>query len=272
MMRVSGARSETQYEYTMDPEGSNSSAKCPLLILALDTTARAGSVAVVDDRGVLSLIIGDDSRTHGERLPAEIAHALEAARIDRHQIDLLAVATGPGGFTGLRIGLAAIQGLAMTLGKPVAGISAMDALAAQVRAPMRYIAPWIDAQRGDVFAALVDATDHRTIEPPVAEPPVGVLERWHPRIGGASTMFIGDATTRDREAIARIGGGCWLTQLPEPLAPQIAQLARVAAAQGQAGPPHALTPLYVRRPDAEIDKEKAKGRTVNPEPKEPLNP
>ena len=230
-----------------------------MLILALDTTARAGSVAVADDGRVLSLVVGDESRTHGERLPAEIARALEDARVDRHQIDLLAVATGPGGFTGLRIGLAAIQGLAIALGKPVAGISALDALMAQVSAPVRYIAPWIDAQRGEVFAALFDATDHRELESPVAERPGTVLERWHHHIGDAPTMFIGDATTRDRDAIARVGGGRWQTQLPQPLAPQIAQLARIAAEQGKAARPHALTPLYVRRPDAVIDRERRNG-------------
>jgi tRNA threonylcarbamoyladenosine biosynthesis protein TsaB len=230
-----------------------------VLILAVDTTNRHGSIAVVDDDRVLSLIVGDDSRTHGERLPAEIARALDEAHVDRHQIDLLAVSTGPGGFTGLRIGLAAVQGLALTLGKPVVGISAMDALAAQVREPVRFIAPWIDAQRGDVFAALIDAIERRTIESPVAAHPVAVLEQWHRRIGATPTMFIGDATMRDGEAIARIGGGEWRTQLHEPLAPHVARLARGAAGEGKAGPPHALTPLYVRRPDAEIEKERRNG-------------
>ena len=102
-----------------------------MIILALDTTTRAGSVAVTHDAEVLALVAGDESRTHGERLPGEIALALERAGVARSQLDLLAVATGPGGFTGLRIGLAAIQGLAMTLNRPVAGVSTLDALAAQ---------------------------------------------------------------------------------------------------------------------------------------------
>ena len=103
-----------------------------MIILALDTTTRGGSVAVADDDRMLAVLAGDESRTHGERLPGEIARALDQAGVTRDRIDLLAVATGPGAFTGLRIGLAAMQGLAMTLDKPVIGVSALDALAEQV--------------------------------------------------------------------------------------------------------------------------------------------
>ena len=106
-----------------------------MIILALDTTTRGGSVAVTDDDRILALLAGDESRTHGERLPGEIARALDQAGIARERIDLLAVATGPGAFTGLRIGLAAMQGLAMTLNKPVIGVSALDALAEQALQP-----------------------------------------------------------------------------------------------------------------------------------------
>src|SRR5687767_2660529 len=150
-----------------------------VLILALDTTTRAGSVAVTDDDRVLTLLAGDESRTHGERLPAEIATALDRASVTREQLDLLAVAAGPGGFTGLRIGLAVMQGLAMTLNKPVAGVSTLDALAAQVAdGAGSVIVPWMDAHRGDVFASLVDGASREIVEPPVAEQPALVLARW----------------------------------------------------------------------------------------------
>ena len=67
-----------------------------MIILALDTSTRGGSVAVMDDDRVLALLVGDESRTHGERLPGEIGRALEQAAVTRDRIDLLAVATGPG--------------------------------------------------------------------------------------------------------------------------------------------------------------------------------
>jgi tRNA threonylcarbamoyladenosine biosynthesis protein TsaB len=208
-----------------------------------------------DDR-VLALVPGDESRTHGERLPSEIALALDRAGVSREQIDLLAVAAGPGGFTGLRIGLATVQGLAMTLDKPVAGVSTLCALAAQVtHADAAFIAPWMDAQRGDVFATLIDAATANEIEPPVAENPSHVLERWRSQWSARRIVFVGDAVTRDADAIAAAGDGQWPVQLPEPLAPQIAMLGKRLAEQGRAGPPHALTPVYVRRPDAEIERD-----------------
>lgn len=228
-----------------------------MLILALDTTTRGGSVAVTDDDRVLALLPGDASRTHGERLPAEFSAALDQAGVSRDRLDVLAVATGPGGFTGLRIGLAAVQGLAMALNKPVAGVSALDALAEQIGSTTAtIIVPWMDAQRGDVFAAVIDAQSRATIEAAVAESPAAVLERWRSHLTGRAVVFIGDAVTRDRALLEGAGNGPWQTRHPDPLAPQIAALARRLAEQGKAGPPHALVPIYVRRPDAEIDRDR----------------
>jgi tRNA threonylcarbamoyladenosine biosynthesis protein TsaB len=227
-----------------------------LIILALDTTTRAGSVAVTDDDRILALLPGDETRTHGERLPGEIARVLDLASVSRDQIDLLAVATGPGAFTGLRIGLAAIQGLAMTLNKPVIGVSALDALAEQARdVDAQIIAPWMDAQRGDVFATLIDATTGVTVEAPAAASPQSLLDAWAAHLDGRRAIFIGDAVARDRELIEK-ATPLGHIRTPAPLAPQLAILGRRRAAKGQAGPPHALEPIYVRRPDAEIEREK----------------
>jgi tRNA threonylcarbamoyladenosine biosynthesis protein TsaB len=214
-------------------------------------------VAVADAERVLTVLEGDESRTHGERLPAEIATALDRAGVTREQIDLLAVAAGPGGFTGLRIGLAAMQGLAMTLNRPVAGVPTLDALAAQVRdGEVDCVVPWMDAQRGDVFATLIERASGQVMEPPVAESPSTVLDQWRTRLRERRVVFIGDAVSRDRHLIERAGDGRWQTRTPGPLAPEIAILGRQRAHQGLAGLPHTLTPIYVRRPDAVIDREK----------------
>ncbi len=233
-----------------------------MLILALDTTTRGGSIAIVRDTDLLALVPGDEARTHGERLPGEIAIALDRAGVPRTAIDLLAVATGPGAFTGLRIGLAAMQGLAMTLDRPVVGVSALDALVREAGSqPAEFMAPWMDAQRGDVFAALwnVESGVSRMIEPAVASSPGAVLDLWRPRLEGHTAVFVGDAVTRDRDLIVGAGGGQWSMRVPGPLAPAVAQLGLTRARAGLAGPPHALTPLYVRRPDAEIERERRRG-------------
>jgi tRNA threonylcarbamoyladenosine biosynthesis protein TsaB len=263
-----------------------------VVILAIDTTARGGSVAVTRDDDLLSLVHGDESRTHGERVPGEIARALDDAGLAKAAIDLIAVAAGPGAFTGLRIGLATAQGLALTLDRPVVGVSALDALAWTVvdkpeglspleplewarRQTFRFVehpgsafvAPWMDAQRGDVFAALYRVDGGRpmsdeawapwmVVEPAVTARPRVILDSWTARIGEAETEFIGDAAARDQGLIAEVGKGRWRTQTPAALAPAIASLGLRLAREGRAGKPHLLAPIYVRRPDAEIERDR----------------
>ena len=226
-----------------------------LIILSLDTTTRAGSCAVLDDDRVLASLVGDASRTHGERMPGELARVLDMAGVARERIDLLAVAIGPGAFTGLRIGLAAIQGLAMALSKPVAGVSALDALAQQVaQSAGDRISPWMDAQRGDVFAAILDGASRIELEPPSTAAPRALLDEWRAHLQAGRSIFIGDAVERDAAIIATVEGS--ESRLPDILAPDIARLGRRMAERGRVGPPHTLEPIYVRRPDAEIERER----------------
>ena len=252
-----------------------------MVVLAIDTTTRSGSVAVTRDDEPLSIVRGDESRTHGERVPAEIARALEAAGLAKSDIDVIAVAAGPGAFTGLRIGLATAQGLALTLDRPVVGVSALDALAwTVVTAPDAdpawrqagqtegaFVAPWMDAQRGDVFAALYRIDGGRpmsdeawapwmVVQPAVTARPLAILESWTARIGDGEAEFIGDAAARDEGLIGQVGQGRWRAQTPEVLAPAIASLGLRLAREGRAGKPHLLTPIYVRRPDAEIERDR----------------
>ena len=145
----------------------------------------------------------------------------------------------------------------MTLDKPVAGVSTLDALAEQAAGTTQaVIVPWMDAQRGDVFATAIDARSMQVLDPPVAEPPAVVLARYRSQLAERTALFIGDAAGRDASSIASAGEGRWSIQRPDPLAPHIARIAIRMARAGQVGPPHALVPTYVRRPDAEIDRDK----------------
>src|SRR2546428_10507059 len=96
-------------------------------VLALDTTTRAGSAAMVEDDRVVDERGGDAARTHAERLPAEILALLDAHDRTLADVDLFAVASGPGSFTGLRIGIATIQGLAFVGGTRIVGVPALGA-------------------------------------------------------------------------------------------------------------------------------------------------
>src|SRR5574342_375744 len=98
-------------------------------VLALDTTTRAGSVALVENDRVIDERRGDAARSHAERVPQEVLAVASANGVPLLAIDLFAVASGPGSFTGLRIGIATIQGLALVAGRRVVAIPALDALA-----------------------------------------------------------------------------------------------------------------------------------------------
>ncbi len=230
-----------------------------MLILSLDTTTRAGSAAVLRDDSVLAVLDGDAARTHGERLPGELAEVLRLGGATLQDIDLLAVARGPGAFTGLRIGLAAMQALAMVTSRPVVGVSALDALAAaafESRAvEQARVYAWIDAARGEVFAAAYDVAGSRggvptlaALTDPEVDSPAAILERWRATgvlSGPSAGSFAGDGAVRFEALLS----GSPLVPV-SALAPTIGRLALRMAGQGD-HQPHALQPLYVRRPDAE---------------------
>ncbi|MDP1572301.1 MAG: tRNA (adenosine(37)-N6)-threonylcarbamoyltransferase complex dimerization subunit type 1 TsaB [Vicinamibacterales bacterium] len=238
--------------------------------LALDTTTPAGSVAVIEDARLLAELEGDRTRTHTERLPAEIAQVLAQAGVARQDLDLLVVATGPGAFTGLRIGLAVVQGLAMALDRPAIGVSALDALAWSARAPeggAASMAVWMEASRGEVFGATYtfgpDTRDPVPDAAPVVGPPAQVLADWAAWLP-AGTVFVGDAARRHADLIG--ASGRFTVHPAHPLlAGALAHIGRLRALAGQAGPPHALQPLYVRRPDVELERER-RAQLVPPTP------
>jgi tRNA threonylcarbamoyladenosine biosynthesis protein TsaB len=238
-----------------------------VLTLALDTTTRGGSVAVTRGRDVLALVHGDATRTHGERLPAELERALGEAGVTARDLDLLVVASGPGAFTGLRIGLSAIQGMSMVLGLPVVAVSALDALARHIidthvidrSAPLtQTIACWMDAQRGEVFASHYLAPFDLTMAvPPQTTPIVGtadVIMTAAPDLTKGA-IFVGDGAVRYAAHIQQLTGATATIVAPPPaLAPALAAIGEQLARSGASGPPHALQPLYVRRPDAELER------------------
>ncbi len=236
-----------------------------VLVLALDTTSRAGSVAVVRDGALAGEAIGDPAVTHGARLPLDLVRALEAAAVDASTIDLLAVAAGPGSFTGLRVGIATMQGLAMATGKHIVPISVLDALARAGAGDRAPVAAWMDAQRGEIFAALYDAGGSRLLIEPTALSPAETIERWRETIGDAplffedgavrgAPRFIGDGAVRYAPLLRREFGESVAIVEPPPLAPIVGRLACEHPERGVA--PHAVVPIYIRRSDAEIARDR----------------
>jgi tRNA threonylcarbamoyladenosine biosynthesis protein TsaB len=246
-----------------------------VLILSLDTTTKAASCAVARDGVVLNEEPIEPPRQLALQLPGALRDILDLSAIALEEIDAFAVAIGPGSFTGLRIGIATMQGLAFGRGKPLIGISGLTALRA-VASPAflgSRIATWVDAWRGDVYAALFE--DGRQVGEPVVANPEALLDgmlsgsRIPDRGSRAGLManditFIGDGAETFRDLIvSRLGHAARIADPVVPLlAGVIAVLATIDYAKGHRPPPHAIRPLYVRRPDAELVRERGPTRSA----------
>ena len=215
-------------------------------------------MAVLRGRDTLSEITGDASLTHGQRLPSDLGRALDAAGVALDDVGLLAVVAGPGSFTGLRVGIAAIQGLAFSRGLAVVPVSALEAIGRHAfhhTGCTGLVAPWIDAQRGEVFAILYDGNVERPLVSASSAQPGATLDTWADLFESRPVVFAGDGAVRYKDAIARTMGA--RATLLEPAPTLAAEAARIAARHPErAVAPHAIVPIYVRRPDAEL----ARGR------------
>lgn len=246
-----------------------------MLVLSLDTTTPKASCAVSRDGVVINEEPIDTSRQLALQLPGALREILDLSAVALEEIDAFAVATGPGSFTGLRIGISTMQGLAFGRGKPLIGVSGLTALRA-VASPAflgSRIATWVDAWRGDVYAAMFE--DGREAGEPVVARPADLLEVLAPREGAPTTggqraafandiTFIGDGAESYRDLIvSRLGHAARLADPTVPLlAAVIAMLATIEYKNGHRPPPHAIRPLYVRRSDAEVGRLKAAPTTT----------
>ncbi|MGD9281552.1 MAG: tRNA (adenosine(37)-N6)-threonylcarbamoyltransferase complex dimerization subunit type 1 TsaB, partial [Desulfobacterales bacterium] len=147
-------------------------------ILALDTATQSCSVAVTNDGFLSAELSIVKSQTHSKHLMELIHSVLEIAGFHPGDLDGLAVTIGPGSFTGLRIGISTVKGLAYALARPVVGISTLEALAWQCGQTSYLICPLIDARKGEVYGATYGFNEGRLIQKtgPRAMVPEAVVE------------------------------------------------------------------------------------------------
>src|SRR5215210_334579 len=123
------------------------------LILSVETATLSGSVALARGEHILAAFAGDSGVSHSNTLLHDVDKLLNDVQVDLPEIDLFAVASGPGSFTGLRIGIATIKGLAATLDRPCCGIPTLQAVALSAGLSTRSVA-LLPAGRGEVFAQM----------------------------------------------------------------------------------------------------------------------
>ena len=194
------------------------------MILAIDTTHEVGSLALVEGGQVIEAVTLDGGDGYGHLL----FEALAALSVDMNDVDGFAAACGPGTFTGVRIGLTAVKGLGEALGKPVYGVSNLEAL-------MGYgcglVVPFYDARRGDVYARLLDGSE-------VVMP----LDRVRDLIDGDVEWVSFDSVE-----------GLLVTLAPRVIAGAVGKLAEKRWLAGERPDAAALDANYVRRTDAELN-------------------
>jgi ribosomal-protein-alanine N-acetyltransferase len=240
-----------------------------VVILALETVTRAGSLAL-HANGHWVTEAGDDSRTHGTRLPAALEQMAARAERKLRDIELFAVVTGPGSFTGLRIGLAAVQGAALSSGRLVAGVPTFDALAEAWRAEhpeeSAHLTMCLDGTRGEVYfaSAEIEGADEplRWRVPASVAVPAAAAERLAAAASNRPRVLVGDAVERNRTVWEGAFGDARVDSQPLNLALGAGRLAVQNPSLAEA--PHRLRPLYVRRPDALLARERARDGAGSP--------
>jgi tRNA threonylcarbamoyladenosine biosynthesis protein TsaB len=230
----------------------------PMLILAIDTSTRAGSIALLRDRQVLAEVASREDTPYSTRLFRDLEVLQSRAQFRMDQIDVFAVAAGPGSFTGLRVGLAAVKGWAEVHQKRVAAISGLEAIAAQANANDELLSPFLDARRGHVF---------------------GSTYRRGPSESGGLQLIGEQAILRVEEFLALVKGNCGtgqavlvsstpdvlpinlvesmlpgarIEQVSASLAPMIGRLGFDRANRGDLVDALGLDANYIRRSDAEV--------------------
>ena len=225
-----------------------------MLILGITTSTMQVGCAIGGHEGVLASVHTSRAKRHAESLAPSIDFLRHQARVDLHEIGCVAVDVGPGLFTGLRVGIATGKAIAHALRVPMVGVSSLDLVAFPVRWSPRLVVVAIDARRGEVFTA-----GYRQV-------PKGIQRLGDSRVcspddlagdlvaTGEDVLLVGDGALRYREAFADLGQVDVADQgLAHPSAASLVQLAHAQALREEFVPPSELEPLYLRKPDAEVN-------------------
>jgi tRNA threonylcarbamoyladenosine biosynthesis protein TsaB len=233
-------------------------------ILAVDTATSSLSVAVMDAGSLRTELTCSTGQTHARHLMTLVDTALNVSDMSANDLDAFAVTIGPGTFTGLRIGLSTVQGMAAATSKPVAGITSLDALAAQA-APTSYgsgslVCAMLDARRQEVYCGLYRSTGQAVV--PVSEPRVGSPETLVDEIE-EPCFLVGSGALLYQQALREKLADCFV------LAPHSAHTIRgetigrlaLKTLESHTVPVNrVLQPLYLRKSDAEIN---AAGKAIH---------
>jgi tRNA threonylcarbamoyladenosine biosynthesis protein TsaB len=223
-----------------------------VLLLAVDTTTPGGSVALLEGEALLGEVGLESGATHSARLFRSVDFLLGALGREIGAVEAFAVAVGPGSFTGLRIGVAAVKSLAFASGRPVAPVSSLLALAAKLAdagAPL--VCPLLDAKKEEIYAALFEAGPSGLTEvvPQGAYDPEAFFARLP---AGRPIAFAGSGLALYRAGLAaRVGDAARFPARSPFIAAEVGRIGAGLIRAGRGVAAGALEPLYLRRSQAE---------------------
>ncbi|MFM8836049.1 MAG: tRNA (adenosine(37)-N6)-threonylcarbamoyltransferase complex dimerization subunit type 1 TsaB [Actinomycetota bacterium] len=230
-----------------------------MIILAIDTSTDAVSVAVNNSKKLLASAHVASNRRHAEQLVPMIETVCRQADIDISEVDVVAVDVGPGLFTGMRVGIASAKSIAQVLNVPIIGVSSLDILARSVSTTDRVVVSTIDARRGEFYWALYrnDVGSSLEVKPPrvgtFADCVVDIVDR------GQDALIVGNGALRykyqinDQLETTAVSVEWASEQLSRPDATLLALIAADLALHEQWQTAAQLQALYLRAPDAEIN-------------------
>jgi len=222
-------------------------------VLGIDTSTSCGSVGLIDDGKVISDYLLNIPATHSERLLGAIELVLREARCPIENLDGWAISLGPGSFTGLRIGVSTMKGLAFATGKPVAGVSTLDVLASQIPPTSHLICPILDARKKEVYTAFYRYGEENSLKRQSAY--LAIRPEDLAKMIKEQTIFLGNGVRTYEEFL--------LNALPSlvifPPAPlhlshgsMVAKLGSELLEKGEYLDLPTFAPIYVRPSEAEI--------------------
>ncbi|MGC5328706.1 tRNA (adenosine(37)-N6)-threonylcarbamoyltransferase complex dimerization subunit type 1 TsaB [Brevibacillus sp. SYSU BS000544] len=224
-------------------------------ILAIDTSNLVLSIALLDDLRVLGEWTTNLNKNHSIRMMDSISMLLDELDVEPGQLDAIAVAQGPGSYTGVRIGVSTAKTLAWSLSIPVVGVSSLQAVAMNALGYEGPIIPLFDARRGQVYTGLFRSKEMTTVEAELPERII-LLRDWLPMVidqaEGKPILFVGDDVRLHRETIQEMVGEQARFAPVSFNHPRAAHIAIVGAERiAQAENVHELVPEYLQVAEAE---------------------
>ncbi|MDP4117753.1 MAG: tRNA (adenosine(37)-N6)-threonylcarbamoyltransferase complex dimerization subunit type 1 TsaB [Bacillota bacterium] len=222
-------------------------------ILAIDSSSTVASVAVSENEKLLGEYTVNHKLTHSQRLLPMIDELLKSLNMKVSDIDVFAVSSGPGSFTGLRIGIATVKGLAFVENKPTVAVSGLEAMAYNQTYTDYYICPIMDARHGQVYNAVYKRFRGtlKTVFPPEAIEIEKVISRLN-ALGG-KVLFMGDGVLPNLEIIKTMGKNAVMAEFNNNMqrGASVALAAWKKAVKGEFTPAESLNALYLRKSQAE---------------------